>query len=440
MIRPHLLPLCSDSRLLAAGMRRQAVTAVPRVAGGPKVAVKRWKWKWKDNPAILYGIPSVVLLSFVFYLVLTPTPSPTSTSSSVPRGRSSAPSVLFSADDGECHPLSVLDDVDAHMRLLRCGDCVLGGEYLSANISVFTSSYLQASVALATSLHSPPTATPLTYLVIGLGAGHVASVFHHLFHMEGDAVDQSETIFQLAATYFAYSPSRRMVAQTAEAFIDSLQFDEKGGEGGSALCRRRGEYDVVSIDLFDATNRLSSLTVYTQHSLQALDCTLTPRGILSVSLVYSRKPRIHLRSPHSLYLTLSSIFPHVVAYDDGGKEDVGNVVFMASHSPVILDLSSLQLPEGFVEDVEMEKTEEEDDGLLALQYAVGFWRQQISKRRIDWESAHTSDSKGKRLYSPTILNGQHKAHAINHSPTTPGSHWWTDSLPHHFRLCVALTV
>ena len=420
-------------------MKRQAATpaaggggagapaaANPAAARVPHKPTSK-RWRWKDNPAVLYSVPSLLLLAAVFYLVFTtssPTPPAPSPSSTTPKSREAAPSVLYSADDGDCHPLAVLDDRELHMRVLRCGDCVLGGEYLSANISIFTSSYVQASVALADSLHpphSPPIPTP-TYLIIGLGAGHVASIFHNLFHMQGDVVDRSEAVLRLAASYFAFQPSRRMFAQSAAAFIAALQYD-----AGAGTCARQGEYDVIAVDIFDATNQLPSLSVYTQSSLRALACTLTARGVLSVALVYSRKA-VQLRSPHSLYTTLTSVFEHVVAYTDGGQQDVGNMVFMASHHPFSLDLAALRLPEDFKEEVDVEGA---DDGRLALQYAVGFWRKQLSRRRFDWAAQPTVDNKGKTLYNPLLLNGQ--------LPDDIGSPLTALSLPHGCHCSRSLT-
>ena len=280
---------------------------------------------------------------------------------------------------------------------------------------------MQASVALANTLHTPASSSSSsssspTFLVIGLGAGHVASVFQSLFGMRGDVVEHSEAVVQLAATYFHFLPSRRVHAQTAHAFVSSLHFDEASG-----ACRLQGEYDVVAVDIFDASNTLSSLSLYTQSSLSALACTLSPRGVLSLSLVYSRRPP-HLRSPHSLYLTLASIFPHILAYHDGASSSsdngVGNMVFLASHASFHLDVANMPLPTDFSEEVHVEEEEgEEKEGRLALQYAFGFWRDQIKRRKFPWKGrAPQSDSKGKPLYKPAIITGQ-----PHHTSTAPAS-------------------
>ena len=396
--------------------RGHPAVAAPSAGAPLRPSVKAKRSRWKDNSLIIYGLPSLLVLALVLYLTLTPSTSPpTSSSRSHPQPRT-PPAVLHSTDaDPNCRPLSVLDDADAHMRILRCGDCVLGGEYLSANISIFTSSYVQASVALANTLHprpspsspSAPTSSPSpppTFLIIGLGAGHVASIFQNLFGMRGDVVERSEAVVEVAARYFHFLPSRRVHRQSAEEWVASLHFDEASGS-----CRLRGEYDVVAVDIFDASNQLSSLSLYTLPSLSALACTLSPRGLLSVSLVYSRKP-LHLRSPHSLYLTLASLFPHVIAYHDGAgsTDDVGNMVFIASHAAFRLDMASLPLPEDFSEEVDVEGQGTGDgEGRLALQYAFGFWRDQLKRRRFQWKDKQPqTDGQGKPLYSPVILTGQ----------------------------------
>ena len=138
-----------------------AAVAVPSVAVAPRPSVKAKRTRWKNNPLILYALPSLLLLALVFYLVLTPTPSssPSATSPSKPR---TPPTVLHSTDaEAACQPLSVLDDADAHMRVLRCGDCVLGGEYLSANISIFTSS--STTPHTRTHTHAQHRCSPLYY-------------------------------------------------------------------------------------------------------------------------------------------------------------------------------------------------------------------------------------------------------------------------------------
>ena len=143
--------------------------------------------------------------------------------------------------------------------------------------------------------------------------------------------------------------------------------------------------------------------------MRALACALTPHGVLSVNLVYARRPALHLRSPHSLYLTLKSLFPHVLAYDDGGKDAVGNLVFLASQSPFALDLSRLRLPADFTEEVDEDSHDEEAGARLALQYAVGFWRTQINKRAVDWSKRSGTDRHGQTLYSPLIITGARTA-------------------------------
>jgi hypothetical protein len=131
----------------AGGGRRgaKASSSVLSQAG-----LRRLLKRWRNDPLFLYGLPSVLVLLLVLYLCLAPEPSQSSTTAA-PR---TPPLLLTSSDSRTCSPLSVEDDAELHMRLLRCDGRVIGGESLSATVSIFVRDYLLAAAALADTLLS----------------------------------------------------------------------------------------------------------------------------------------------------------------------------------------------------------------------------------------------------------------------------------------------
>ena len=286
------------------------------------------------------------------------------------------------------------------MRLLRCGGRVIGGEYLSATVSIFVRDYLLAAAALADTLAAPSASSPSPplFLLLGTSTGHVASILQSRLQLKGDVLFDDPELVTQCGSYFGFSPSRHVLISGLPTFVAELHYDNNTGACGQT--EYRAQYDLVLVDAQDGRSDTDSFSVYSLPSLRALSCTLTERGVLAVSLIISRH-REHLVLPHSLYLTLSSLFPHVLTYHDGAAAaETATVVLFASRLPFTLQLTELMkgMREGWEQD--------EADDAMDERYAVGVWRQMLSKWSWDWNAGHDVDEQGRAAYQPVLLTAE----------------------------------
>jgi hypothetical protein len=223
-------------------------------------------------------------------------------------------------------------------------------------------------------------------------------VLQSRLHLKGDVLCDDPDLLTQCAAYFAFAPSRHVLVSGLPAFVAEMQYEESTGACGQT--EYSGQYDLVLVDAQDGRSGPDSFSVYSLPSLRALSCAMTARGILAVSLIISRH-REHLVLPHSLYLTLSSLFPHVLTYHDGAAAaETATVVLFASQQAFSLQLTELlqRLPPGW----EQEDSEVEMDE----RYAIGVWRQMLSKWSWSWDAGHDVDEQGRAAYRPVLLTAE----------------------------------
>jgi len=172
-------------------------------------------------------------------------------------------------------------------------------------------------------------------LIIGLGGGVLVRDLQDNFNTI-DAVEIDPKMTQVAKEFFGYSDiDPRLTTYIADGrnYIRNLEAQLPSGFGGEASKSGLKEYHVVILDAFSGSSPVPHL--YTKEAFQEIKNIMHPEGALVVNTIgrpYGKGETLQ----HSVFKTLSQVFPHVVVIStENIKEDpeaFGNVLFIASAS------------------------------------------------------------------------------------------------------------
>lgn len=209
--------------------------------------------------------------------------------------------------------LEVIDNTALDMRFLRADHSVIGGRF-DDGTGLF--SYLHVVEALR---YLRPNAK--TMLQIGLGTGALSRAMEKR-GISSDVVELDPEVARLAAKYFDYAPSGRVIVDDARSFLH----------------QQRGDYDLVVHDTFTGGGtpvHLLSLEVFRQ-----IKSMLKPDGVLLVNFVgFANSDRSD--ATDAVARTLQEVFGEVRLFRDAEARSSGlaNLLYFASDQP--LDFSLL---------------------------------------------------------------------------------------------------
>eukprot|EP00041_Stephanoeca_diplocostata_P013436 m.235441 g.235441 ORF g.235441 m.235441 type:complete len:409 (+) comp19337_c0_seq1:118-1344(+) len=254
------------------------------------------------------------------------------------------------------------DDDTPGLRLLRCGDAIVGADFLAKDeYGIDQSAFLNFAIHQAVVYRDPK---PERVLQLGLGAGTVPT-FLRIQNIAVDVVEISSEVVEAAEIYFDYvritNDSRGTLRQGLEneplpdgsvnlglTFLsDAVQFLDDG-------LRKNGltnQYDVVMHDLFNGDN--PSWTLNSRVFAVIRDNWLTSEGLFLLNFMGFHPPdrekdaqladeMLHLVSPTvAVYQSLKSVFRAVRCFrevpPDMLPDKPANLIFLASASTQLLD-------------------------------------------------------------------------------------------------------
>ena len=166
---------------------------------------------------------------------------------------------------------------------------------------------------------------PQSAMVIGLGTGTTAGWLADVPSMKRvDVVELEPAVVELAA---AYAPVNRNVLAHPRVRIQV-------NDARETLLVSRERYDVVFSEPSNPY-RAGVASLYTQEFYEAVRARLARGGIFAQWLqTYS----IDERTAHTIYATISRVFPHVQTW----TTNPGDVVLVASVDPIAIDMRTMR--------------------------------------------------------------------------------------------------
>ncbi len=159
-------------------------------------------------------------------------------------------------------------------------------------------------------------------LIIGLGAGHMASVLHQRYGIATDTLEIDPAVAEAAVDYFGFKPTGRAIVGDARYEIRHLQ----------------GPYDLIIHDCFTGGSEPAHLlTVETLTQLRGL---LSEQGILALNFVAFSHGE-HNIALASVARTVAEVFPQQSVFVSEPGRDFNDFIFLASRQAIDLNSKSL---------------------------------------------------------------------------------------------------
>ncbi len=257
--------------------------------------------------------------------------------------------------------VEVIHDSKRAVLFLRSDHSIIGAKSTINDASAFAFTHVLEAVRFL----SPK---PQSILQIGLGTGALPQALAG----SGIAVDVVEidpNVDQLAREFFGHTGAT--VIEDARTFLNA-----KGRP-----------YDVIVHDAFAAGGNPEHLL--SVEALAQAKRRLNAPGVLVLNMVGFVDGH-NAEAAHVVARTLKALFPHVRAFRDGegrhGGEDLGNIIFFASESPIVFNIPL----EGPFESVECGKT------------LMGFQSHEVLKSVPSGQIITDSDNPMARLQAPIV--------------------------------------
>ncbi|ORY07465.1 S-adenosyl-L-methionine-dependent methyltransferase [Basidiobolus meristosporus CBS 931.73] len=209
--------------------------------------------------------------------------------------------------------LSVFEEEERNIRLMRSGHSLIGGVFRETNESVFGSFYFMEAVHLA----KKKSTEPKRALQIGLGVGVSAwSLIKN--GVSVDVVEIDPYVYEYAKQFFDLPEPAQVHIQDGREYINY---------GEPAV------YDYILHDVF--TGGSVPATLFSLEALLEMKKVLKPDGILALNFLGSNLHPYNHTMAHVTH-TLKAVFPHIRCYAEGTKNEKGvqNFVYFASSESI----------------------------------------------------------------------------------------------------------
>ena len=218
--------------------------------------------------------------------------------------------------------ISVVDDAELEIRVLKAGHSVLGGFYTANHDPIFGVFFLHTLPAVLRDGVDPVRSA----LQIGLGIGTAATSLQAL-GVTVDVVELDPAVLSMAETHFGYRADALGGRSVAADVRDVLGHGAAGREAYLGPRGRTG-YDLVLHDVF--TNGGVDLDLVAAPAVAALKAALADVESALVINFYGHTSGPLAAVTHAMYATLQSAFRNVRVFGDEHGRDHGNYVFIAS--------------------------------------------------------------------------------------------------------------
>ncbi|KAJ1889591.1 hypothetical protein GGI09_006546 [Coemansia sp. S100] len=211
--------------------------------------------------------------------------------------------------------VTVSDEAERRLRLLRSGHSIIGGHWNETQESIFGIFYYADAVRLVSSRRSRRR-TNERALIIGLGIGVAARSLHEQ-GVKVDVVELDPAVYRAAVDFFSLPRNLHGVyLQDGRRFIDDAA---------------DGSYDYIVHDVF--TGGSVPAVLFSQSAVAQLSRILAPRGVLAMNYVGMLSDT---RTLHHVAHTLRSAFAHVRCFAESIEDPTGitNMMFFASQKPI----------------------------------------------------------------------------------------------------------
>lgn len=166
---------------------------------------------------------------------------------------------------------------------------------------------------------------PRRTFVIGLGTGSTAGWLASMPTMERvDVVELEPVVLDVA----------RACATVNQNVLENPKVHIEIADAREVLLATRGKYDLVFSEPSNPY-RAGIASLFTQEFYQAAADRMNPNGVF---LQWVQAYDIDAPTLHTIYATISSVFPHV----DTWWTNPGDLVLMASREPIVIDVNALR--------------------------------------------------------------------------------------------------
>ncbi|MGH8583740.1 MAG: fused MFS/spermidine synthase [Gammaproteobacteria bacterium] len=159
-------------------------------------------------------------------------------------------------------------------------------------------------------------------LLIGQGAGHMATVLRERYGIVTDTVEIDPAVARAASDYFEFKPSGRALV----------------GDARYEIRRLRGPYDLIIHDCFTGGSEPAHLL--TVEALSQLRNLLSVQGILALNFVAFSQGE-HTSALASVGRTIAQVFPHHSVFISDPGRDFNDFIFLAAGHPIDLGSPAL---------------------------------------------------------------------------------------------------
>ncbi len=198
----------------------------------------------------------------------------------------------------------VIDNPMQDIRLLSSDASVIGAASIGTGLNRLTYQQIVGLLPLMRSGMSQA-------LVIGQGAGHMASDLFVNHHIQVDTIELDPAVAEAADRHFG--------------FVQSGQ--QRIGDGRYEVRKLRGPYDLVIHDCFTGGSEPTHLL--TREALLDIKRILSENGVMAVNLVAFKSPDANLPL-RSVVKTVSSVFSQVRVYRSEPDHDFNDFIILAS--------------------------------------------------------------------------------------------------------------
>lgn len=151
-------------------------------------------------------------------------------------------------------------------------------------------------------------------LLIGQGAGHIASVLKATYGIDTDAIEIDPLVAKAAVDHFAFKPSGKTII----------------GDGRYEISRLKGPYDLIIHDCFTGGSEPTHLL--TLEAFREVRALLSKHGILAINTVGFYEDGRN-KALASVSRTLEAVFPFQLTYRVLPGDDLSDFVILASGEP-----------------------------------------------------------------------------------------------------------
>ncbi|KAJ1939307.1 hypothetical protein FBU59_004166, partial [Linderina macrospora] len=232
--------------------------------------------------------------------------------------------------------VTVSDETERELRLLRSGHSIIGGQWNSTGESIFGVFYYPDAVRLVKGRETNPVfkskGKKITEksligdgseraLQIGLGIGVSARSLHEQ-NVRVDIVEIDPEVYKAAVDYFMLPKNLNGVyLQDGRAFVNKSP---------------EHTYDYIVHDVFTGGSVPSSL--FSESAVSQMERILKPNGVLAMNYVGIPTDT---RSLYHVARTISTAFSHVRCFAEtlDDTDTLTNMMFFASNSPLEFDIT-----------------------------------------------------------------------------------------------------